>query len=266
MNFGKKSCIKRARKLIEEGTPESLRYACLEMRYCIEAICYEKASLYKNQLSESEIKTWQPKKLIEILLEFDPNVNDSHNLRMWSENEDGSKDQLVFSGHHKALPTSILRKHYNKLGSYLHTPTISKKNKTSTQQKSEELKKYLELIILPIEESTKSTCISNFAVTVSTHCQKCGELLIRNCEKVKKDPLVVCPNINCRAEYDVAINNDGSTWQLRQLNLICPDCSSINYFDRHLLENGATIECFECNQKFVFSQVWNFSKIEKAET
>jgi len=77
MYLSKHSCITRAKELLEKDDPISLRYACLEMRCCIEAICYDKAKLYRKHLTDDVIEKWQPIKLINI----------------WSEKPDGSKNK-----------------------------------------------------------------------------------------------------------------------------------------------------------------------------
>src|SRR3954470_8300192 len=100
MSFNKRACLKRARARVEEGSPEALRYACLELRFCIESICYDKLRLYAKHIPPEELNTWQPRKVVEMLAEYDPDANSSYGLRIWTENENGEPQSLTFSGHH----------------------------------------------------------------------------------------------------------------------------------------------------------------------
>ncbi len=55
--LNKYDSLERAKKLIEDNTPTSLRYACLELRYCIESISHAKLKLYEKHLPKSDYET-----------------------------------------------------------------------------------------------------------------------------------------------------------------------------------------------------------------
>jgi hypothetical protein len=42
MDLDKRACLECAKELIREGSVQSLRYAALELRFCMEIITYEK--------------------------------------------------------------------------------------------------------------------------------------------------------------------------------------------------------------------------------
>ena len=266
MNLSKHSCITRAIELLEKDNPISLRYACLEMRYCIEAICYDKARLYKKHLPDDVLEKWQPRKLIEALVEFDPYANQNFSMNIWSENPDGSKNKLIFSGAHMVLPFIILKKHYNRLGSYLHAPTLSQDKERNSLQTYKKLKDYLGRLIEQIRESAENTFDSNVAVTVSANCQECGQFLIRNAESLKDNPIVKCTNTRCQAEYDVRVEENASRWKLRTLDAECPVCKTKFFFGIHFLREGNTIKCVECNQKYIIGKEWVLLKTTDEKT
>lgn len=86
MDFHKRSCFKRAKELLIQESEESLRYACLELRYCIESIAYEYLKLNEKRVPEDVLGTWQPKKVMEILLQYDPDIDQDYTLKLCSEN------------------------------------------------------------------------------------------------------------------------------------------------------------------------------------
>jgi hypothetical protein len=53
-NYDKWSCLERARNLLSVAGDDSLRYACLELRFCIEAITYEKLDTYSSYVPATE--------------------------------------------------------------------------------------------------------------------------------------------------------------------------------------------------------------------
>ena len=71
-SFDKKECLNRAEQLLYNGDVASLRYACLELRQCIEAIAYEKFKTYQKYILEKELNTWQPKRVFDFLRQVDP--------------------------------------------------------------------------------------------------------------------------------------------------------------------------------------------------
>lgn len=264
MSLSKHSCIVRALELLKNDDPISIRYACLELRYCIEAISYEKAKLYRKHLPYEVVAKWQPRKLIDALVEFDPYVNENFSINLWFENQDGSKDKLIFSGSHNCLPSTFLKKHYNKLGFYLHVPTIAQKDSYVDSQETAKIKDYLLSIADSIRASADNLIDSNIAETVSAYCQECNQFIIRNVKSLEKNPIVVCTNSQCMAQYDVTVTKNGSMWKLRTFDIECPDCKIKYYYGLHLLNEGAVVKCDECQSEFIIHRQWILKR--KAKT
>jgi len=123
-SLDKYDSLERAKKLIQDNTPTSLRYACLELRYCIESICHAKLKLYEKHLTNSDFETWKPKKILETLQEYDPLVWEDSEVAFFSEKSDGTRGDFLIGGKHTNLPIGILKRHYYKLGRFLHIPTL----------------------------------------------------------------------------------------------------------------------------------------------
>lgn len=129
MDFHKRACLKRARARIAEASPEALRYACLELRFCIESICYDKLRLYAKHIPPEVLSTWQPRRVVETLREYDPHANSNYTFTKWRNDQNGNPIKRSFTGHHVALSGAVLNKHYNKLGGFLHVPTPAQEQK-----------------------------------------------------------------------------------------------------------------------------------------
>lgn len=70
-----RSHLSDVREALEQHSPSTLRSAALSLRMSMEAFTYERAKLYADDLSAEEYETWQPRKLMRILLEIDPHAD-----------------------------------------------------------------------------------------------------------------------------------------------------------------------------------------------
>jgi hypothetical protein len=254
LSLDKFDILKRAEELIRQNTLVALRYACLELRYCIESICYEKIKLYEKHVPKSVYETWQPKKVIETLQEYDPTVMEDYEIAFFTEKPDGTRGEFILGGKHTNLPFSAVTKHYYKLGRFLHVPTLAQQREFSTSK--EELKAYLETILPDISAAASNTMTCNLGMVSCFKCKDCGNEIIRNIESLKNNPIAICTNETCRAEYDVSLSEDGTIWKRRELDFECPRCHKKNYFGAHLLKDGKIINCFSCRTKYVFTRRW----------
>jgi predicted RNA-binding Zn-ribbon protein involved in translation (DUF1610 family) len=256
MRFHKRACLERARARIADTSSEGLRYACLELRFCIESICYDKLRLYAKHIPPEVLNTWQPRKVVETLLEYDPQANASYTLNVWRNDESGTPQQLTFSGQHSVLSPTVLNRHYNKLGSYLHVPTPAQEQRGIIAP--EELAEYLRSLVQELEGAASNTFDTNLAEVVTFDCDKCGQAIIRNAESLENNPIVVCTNQNCRAQYVMREENGAYTRQLRQVDFDCDQCGTKNYVEAQLLRENVnlTVRCVECGTQYVIGKEW----------
>jgi hypothetical protein len=264
MNMEKRSCLERARILLAGGKPESLRYACLELRYSIESIAYEKLRLYAKQIPAAVLDVWQPRRVIDTLEEYDPLANKSYTLRIWSETPDGGRDSLILSGEHKTLSPIILKKHYNKVGNYLHVPTLaqSKREKASSDA---ELRKYLEELVTLIEPTCNNVLDTNIAEVVNFECQQCGQPIVRNKVSLEKNPFATCLAEACRAQYETYEENGKYFIRLRQAEFVCPDCDTTNHVVLHEMAEGTRLNCVACKSCYVVDRRWVCVRAQSAQ-
>jgi hypothetical protein len=263
-SLDKQDSLERAKKLIEDNNPTSLRYACLELRYCIESICHAKLKLYEKHLPKSSYETWQPKKILEILQEYDPLVMKDCEIALFKKNPDGSNGDFVMGGKHTNLPMGMLKKHYYKLGRFLHIPTLSQEK--NGMMSTQDLKSYLESILPAISATVSNIMDCNFALVAEFKCKDCGTIIIRNVDSLKKNPVAVCANEECKAEYDVTVTEENTIWKRRELDFECPKCKKKNHFGAHFLRDGKIINCFSCSSKYVFFRSWHYNDFTEPTT
>jgi hypothetical protein len=72
----KRDHLRAAKELVQARDLPSLRYACLELRFCIEALCYDVLPHYEAELPFDAVGKWQPRKVVEALLDVDPDSDD----------------------------------------------------------------------------------------------------------------------------------------------------------------------------------------------
>lgn len=75
----------RAIALLASGIDEQLRYAALELRFAMEALTYDRAQAYVQEIPPDEMATWQPDKVIKVLLKIDPTADSSYTLSIGEE-------------------------------------------------------------------------------------------------------------------------------------------------------------------------------------
>ena len=66
-----------------------LRYAALELRDAMEALTYDRALTVTDYIPPEEYKTWQPRKLMAVLLDIDPFIGMTSTVAFGREEEYG---------------------------------------------------------------------------------------------------------------------------------------------------------------------------------
>jgi hypothetical protein len=254
----------RAQSLLAESTPESLRYAALELRLCIEALTYEKLRAFSSMVPEEVLKTWQPPQAVKALLEFEPRADRTFVLYAGREEEYGkpAKD-MKFVGKHSSLRLGWLRKHYNKLGGLLHAPAVG-----DTQPRDvAALKDYLNEVVADLKEPLESTITGGaFREVYNFTCSECGKPVICNAETVHEKSKAVCLSPQCKAEYFAKINETGeAVFQLMVTSFECAavGCDGVTSIENRKLDVGVEFACPKCGLKHVIvDRQWGYGPNE----
>lgn len=194
--INKSQCLGRAEQLVLKNDQISLRYACLELRFFMELVCYEKLNLFLSDLPKQISNEWHPKKIMEVLLEINPDLSEDQTINIVV----GKSVKKV--GEVKALTIPFLTKNYNKLGKFLHAPKAKESSSLPV-----DFNIYLTTLIDELRGHLSAMNTSLFH-RIEFTCQDCRSPIVRN-SKVLTDGLRIrCLNDTCKAEYFISASGE----------------------------------------------------------
>lgn len=235
-------CVAKAEELLTSPDPDRLRYASLQLRMAIEFLFYELIPTYKEELPLDIVTKWRPQQILDALIECDPDVDKDSTLTVRKELGEGVVSAPVFVGRQKAVNKKLLRKHYHKLGSYLHAPMAN------TQQDTTKWQGALAKTIDVLREYKSGDMIANFGERAVITCD-CGQIFKRKISAIRRQPTVKCPDPSCGAVFEGKFSEpDKCEVKLVQSAFNCPHCGIQNWIGAHFLVNGAQITCAECKE------------------
>ena len=245
--------LKIARAELSSGQDERVTFAALELRMAIEALTYARARAYKEELPPQEYETWQPKKLMAVLLEIDPNIDKNSAIAVGVETEYGVKpDEMKWLGEESVLNMKTIKTHYDALGSFLHVPTL----KSITEGKVanvEKLRKRCEQISLEVEKSLASTVfnstLGNFS---SIQCLECESVIRKRIPFKAVTVEAAC--FSCSAAYTLHVEDAGKIrWEPQIARVPCSDtdCDAVVELWRYEFQPGQSWTCDKCDRKNV---------------
>jgi hypothetical protein len=233
------------------------------LRYCIENIAYEKIKLYNNRIPTKVLETWQPPQLFKFLQQYEPQSLNNFSLSICKDDKFGvPTGNWIHLGNHKTFNLKWLRKNYNKLGKFLHLPTI--KENINEETITSEMKSLLAEVIKVLEEIiNQSTVDSAIAKVVEWVCIKCGSYLCYNLEGLKNHPDIICFNDDCKAEYYAIINSESNEPQivLKKTDFECQTCGNKIEVENKNLKINYEFSCSNCHTKHtIFEKQWMYGK------
>jgi hypothetical protein len=234
---------------LSSGDDQRLKYAALELRMSIESLTYDRAAAYKNEFPQTEYATWQPKKVMQVLLEIDPHAASDSSLRIGVEPFlGGSPDVMREVGHETALSMGTIKRHYDALGSYLHVPTLKqalagkKLDMAKLRGKCEEIATALGLVLA---SAVYNITLGKFA---TLECGKCQSPIRRRFPVGKESVRAEC--IECQAAYTlVSLGNNKVRWDPHVRHLKCggENCQVETLIWEHEVRVGEYWVCTGCN-------------------
>lgn len=224
-----KQALARARQVLNSGETAQLRYAALELRMALECLVYERAQNYQKEFSYKKLNTWQPKKLLALLLEVDPSVDKTATINLGLEEKCGvPAKEMTALGTDRVISLKEIKDYYDRLGSYLHTPT-AKQFEHGKGLPSDKLRESCEALFIIIETSLSSKVWNaDFKHTTSLPCKDCKTRIIRRIPANEDQFSATC--IECCASYTLTKTADNKVyWKANQHEISCanPECGEI---------------------------------------
>lgn len=228
MVFNINKNINTAKSLIEKNDTDQLYYACLELRYALEKITYQKLKQRLDKITIEEISSWQPKRALDRLMELvDEHLGQDTTLSMAREDQYGvAPDAAKFFhvGTTKGIDPKKIGKHWQKLGSFLHIKMPQTKSDHPEKPDATTLKEYLGEVIDYIEKLTSTSFDSFFSMNVTVKCSRCEQSIVRNSKLLKEGDIVQCQNPQCPASYIVHKKEEDFIFEPYLFTLECDKC------------------------------------------
>jgi hypothetical protein len=254
--FHKRSCLARANALLQGDDDTALKYAALELRFCMEAIAYDKLRAYESRLPPRVLEKWQPPQAMKALEQLEPDAVRSFSLVIRSER--GNARSL---GNHVALDLKQLTKNYNKLGSYLHAPSPKKQELHPSGPKADEFRKTLSDVAKWLEVAASNAMDCSVAETVVFMCELCGIEIPCGAAGLKGQTECECLNPECQAKYFVYEQEDGQYLRVLQATpFVCTKCQGKMLVQNRSLAIGYAFSCETCGAEYhVENRQWLIS-------
>jgi hypothetical protein len=214
----------------------------------MEAVTYDRATAFKEEFPTEEYETWQPKKVMAVLLEIEPTADKDSTIAFGLEEEfaDPAK-QMISLGTETVLNMGVLKKHYDALGSFLHIPTI-KSTKAGKTINHDKLRKRCEGIRGYLDNVLSSPVFNpTLGVFASIECTECGKKIRKRMPKGESPINVEC--LNCVASYRVSSSGGNqSVWEPMQQEIECAnkECTKKIVVWEKEIRQGAKWTCPEC--------------------
>jgi hypothetical protein len=243
--------LKKAEDELNDHDLHRTLYAALELRMCLESIIYDHASLYKNELSAKDLSTWQPRKLLQVLIDIDPYADQNASVAVGVEGEYGKQpEEITYLGTERVLSLKEIKKFYDMLGSYLHMPHLGQKKSVdlhSLKQKCLDLASIAkEVLYSPI-----------FHINMNSHtrlnCGVCDRPIIKRLSSLADNSLAKCHNDSCIASYEVTrLGNDKFKWTPLKIEFMCRnnECQAQMSIWRNEFNEGTHWKCTTCGSSY----------------
>lgn len=247
--------LERAKKNLEKDDASDTRYAALDLRMALESLIYEKAQNYKGELSPKILSTWQPRKLLVHILEIDPDADKSSSLAVGIEEEYGKPStDMKFLGTENVLSLTNIKKYYDRIGSYLHSPTIEQVDQKKSAS-PEKMKIRCEELI-----NILNAVLSSFIFNTDMHqkidwlCEKCGTKIIRRIPSGVSVFKACCTE--CNATYQVKSEDELNFHRVpmtHEVTCTDNDCEQQTRLWDNDIALGNKWNCSSCGLKHKFS-------------
>jgi hypothetical protein len=246
-----KQSLERALQEMESADTNRLRYAALELRMAIEALVYERAKNYAKDATLKQLSKWQPKKLMRLLLEIDPYADKDAVISIGMPDKEGQPPSAMHClGKERVLKLEEVEAFYDRLGSYLHTPTKAQVDAGEPATARNILAKCRELAAILQEVFESQIINSDFKPVSECKCFKCGSKVYGRLPPSRVESIATC--LQCEAQYRLkSLPDEKVEWQPMTKPLECSnkECLEILWVFQQDIKPGAEWICKKCGKQ-----------------
>lgn len=253
-----RGCLERARALLQTDNSGAVRYAALELRMALEALTYGRAAVYADDLPASGYRTWQPRKVLQLLLSMDPNADQGAALAIGIEETYGqpAKDMQSMGKEH-VLSFTTIKRHYDALGSYLHFPTMEQCEKGDTPSLAG-LRDRCNALVEEISKVLSSPIYNlRFKLPLVFECCRCGSPISKGMPPGAQNVDVRCTHCNAlhKLSHDVASKETTIKPVVKQVPCSDLECErKVELWDDEI-SVGVNWACPDCSRRNIFALV-----------
>ena len=196
-----RECLERAK--MQALNADSLRYSCLELRFCIEFLVIGRLQAYLDEVGDEALKKWTPKDIMTEILAVDPHGDKSIAVSLGIRSPSGAPMAVLTPlGDDRRFDMRWANKSYNTLVNFLHAPTLEQLEMGKGPD-AKVVQKRIATIVDELEAVLASPIYNvSFGNFFQLKCECCGTDIKRRADSIPASG-VICPNRNCRAVYDV---------------------------------------------------------------
>jgi hypothetical protein len=243
--------LSRAKAELATQDLHRLRYAALELRDAMEAVTYDRALAFKDEIPPEEYRTWQPRKLMAVLVDIDPSIGMTSTIAVGIESEYGKPaENMETLGTDQVLTLKDIKTHYDAIGSHLHMPSLEQLE-TGKIADPAKLRTRCETVVAALELVLSSpvynVTLSNFALLAECMNEACRRPVRKRIPHGKTEIEAEC--FECKATYTVVSHPGGVVEFKPNTTLIgCPSegCSKTFPLWPHELTPGTHWRCGGC--------------------
>jgi hypothetical protein len=247
--------LTKAKELLAAGDEDSLTYACLEARKCVEALAYDLLAYYLRDVSLKAMKLWQPDKVMKELNQIDPGADQSRILSMQTEPVGSDPPgQWVTIGEDRRLSAQRASKMYHQLGNYIHVPTIRQMEKSEPRDVST-IRKNVEQIVQELDHVVASTVWGVVLVDGITFTCVCETPIRRTQKFLDNGHQPQCGN--CGQMFTVEHENGSEDWYFGpvRFNWFCDQCGIEREILQSKAELGLDVSCPACGLHAILGSI-----------
>jgi hypothetical protein len=256
----KRYAYEAAATLLAKEDEDSLRYAALELRRCIEAIVYEKLRVYGDLLPEDSVHQWQPPQAFDALIAVEPDAEATFTFAVAPQTEPGKMPEAPFKviGVDQRPKGRWIKKTWHKLGFYLHAdwPFADDKPKSSSRP-------FFVKTMNELEPMVSSRFSGMMAMTIDFPCSSCGRTVKVMEKSVENTRRAVC--LTCGMPYCAEKTNGNFTFFAEEPPFKC-DCGTATFVPSKQLKVGYGFSCRGCKRTFeIVGADWKYTLSDEEE-
>ena len=253
--------LNNAKELLLSDNDNNVNYACLELRYCIEAIVYNKLERFKYKIPTNILKTWEPNKAMKMLLKIDELADKNCDIKVnLCNSKIPPEDGWLILGKQKIPTVKWINKNYNKLGQFLHLPEPMKADIRTPKN----IRSKLASLITDLELYSTNTFWVNFPQVDLHNCKLCGEVLLFSPRNIKVGTTIPCTSRECKANYICVVSKQdgGHRLEYKTYDIECSCCKEPIEIAEHLVTQDGKFSCEKCSTSYVVKTDYQYAVVK----